>query len=162
VPGRRGAVRRVPLAVSEFGQLGARRRDPHTARTEIHDQGGVNLDADDPAEAVRVVGNLIPHGELLSRRSGGWGARGLVDKKRRDGARAGFINTSVRLSAVCACRAARHWFRGLASWLSPERRQRFGAALSLYALRTLTICSSHARPVVFEAPRRRSWYARST
>jgi hypothetical protein len=60
----------VPLAVSESGQLGARRHDPHTARTEIHDQGSVNLDADDPAEAVRIVGNLIPHGELLSRRSG--------------------------------------------------------------------------------------------
>jgi len=73
---RRGAVRRVPLAVSEFGQLGARRHDPRTARTEIHDQGGVNLDADDPAEAVRIVGNLIPHVELLSRRSGGWGAEG--------------------------------------------------------------------------------------
>ncbi len=68
VPRRRGAVRRVPL--SEFGQLGARRHEPHTARTEIHVQGGVNLDADDPAEAVRIVGNLIPHGELLRRRGG--------------------------------------------------------------------------------------------
>jgi len=67
---------RVPLAVSESGQLGARRHDPHTARTEIHVQGGVNLDADDPAEAVRIVGNLIPHGELLSRRSGGWAGEG--------------------------------------------------------------------------------------
>ncbi len=76
VPRRRGAVRRVPLAISESGQLGARRYDPRTARTEIHDQGGVNLDADNPAEAVRIVGNLIPHGELLRRRSGGWGAEG--------------------------------------------------------------------------------------
>ncbi len=67
---------RVSLAVSEFGQLGARRHDPHTARTEIHVKGGVNLDADDPAEAVRIVGNLIPHGELLSRRSGGWAGEG--------------------------------------------------------------------------------------
>jgi hypothetical protein len=67
---------RVSLAVSEFGQLGARRHDPHTARTEIHVNGGVNLDADDPAEAVRIVGNLIPHGELLSRRSGGWAGEG--------------------------------------------------------------------------------------
>jgi hypothetical protein len=80
-PRRRGAVRRVPGAgcrvpVSESGQLGARRHDPHTARTKIHDQGGVNLDADDPAEAVRIVGNLIPHGELLSRRSGGWAGEG--------------------------------------------------------------------------------------
>jgi len=71
-----GAVRRVPLAVSESGQLGVWRHDPHAARTEIHDQGGVDLDADDPAEAVRIVGNLIPHGELLSRRSGGRGAEG--------------------------------------------------------------------------------------
>jgi len=67
---------RVSLAVSESGQLGARRHDPHTARTEIHVQGGVNLDADDPAQAVRIVGNLIPHGELLSRRSGGWAGEG--------------------------------------------------------------------------------------
>jgi hypothetical protein len=67
------ALLRVPLAVSEFGQLGARRHDPHTARTEIHDQGRVDLDADNPAESVLIVGNLIPHGELLSRRSGGWG-----------------------------------------------------------------------------------------
>jgi hypothetical protein len=72
----RGAVRRVSLAVSEFGQLGARCRDPHTARTEVHHQGGVNLDADDPAEAVRIVCNLVPHGELLSRRSGRWGVEG--------------------------------------------------------------------------------------
>jgi hypothetical protein len=64
----------VPLAVSEFGQLGARRHDPHAARTEIHDHVGVNLNPDDPAEAVPVVGNLISHGELLSRRSDGWGA----------------------------------------------------------------------------------------
>ena len=67
---------RVSLAVSEFGQLGAWRHDPHTARTEIHVKGGVNLDADDPAEAVRIVGNLVPHGELLSRRSGGWAGEG--------------------------------------------------------------------------------------
>ena len=76
MPWRRGAASQVLLAVSEFGQLGARRHDPHTARTEIHDQGGVNLDADDPAEAVLIVGDLIPHGELLSRRSGGRGAEG--------------------------------------------------------------------------------------
>jgi len=30
-----------------------------------------------------------------------------VGKKRRDAARAGFITTSMRLPAVCACRAAR-------------------------------------------------------
>ena len=65
----------MSMAVSEFGQLGARRHDPHTARTAIHQQGGVNLDADDPAEAVRIVGNLILHGELL-RRSDGRGAEG--------------------------------------------------------------------------------------
>ena len=76
VPRQRRAVRRVSLAVSEFGQLGARRHDPRTARTEIDEQGGVNLDAQDPAEAVRIVRNLIPHGELLGRRSGGWGAKG--------------------------------------------------------------------------------------
>jgi hypothetical protein len=69
----------VSLAVSEFGQLGARRHDPHAARAEIYQQSGVNLDADDPAEAVRVVGNLIPHLELLKRQSD-WGAEGTGGK----------------------------------------------------------------------------------
>ena len=63
-------------AGSEFGQLGARQHDPHTARTEIHGQGGVRLDADDPAEAVGIVDHLIPHGELLGRRSRGRRAEG--------------------------------------------------------------------------------------
>jgi hypothetical protein len=78
IPGVRSAVsvRRVLLAVSEFGQLAARRHDPYAARTEIHDQAGVKLNPDDPAEAVPIVRNLIPHGELLSRRSGGWGTEG--------------------------------------------------------------------------------------
>ena len=39
------------------------------------------------------------------------GPKGLVGKKRRDAARAGFITSSMRLPAVCACRAAGHWFR---------------------------------------------------
>ena len=41
------------------------------------------------------------------------GPKGLVGKKRRDAARAGFITTSMRLPAVCACRAARHGAVGL-------------------------------------------------
>jgi len=101
---------RVSLAVSEFGQLGARRHDPHTARTEIHVKGGVNLDADDPAEAVRIVGNLIPHGELLSRRSGGWAGEGTSGQEA-PGRGAGWLHHyqyapagSMRLPAVCACR----------------------------------------------------------
>src|SRR5580704_526614 len=65
---------RATFEPSELGQLCVGRHDPPTARTEIHDQGGVNLDVDHPAEAVPVVGNLIPHGELLDRRSGWWGA----------------------------------------------------------------------------------------
>jgi hypothetical protein len=36
----------------------------------VHHQDGVNLDADGPVEAVRIVGNLIPHGESLARGSG--------------------------------------------------------------------------------------------
>jgi len=59
-----------PSAASELGQLCARRRDLHPARTEIDDQDGVILDADDPAEAVLVVCHLVLHGELLGRRSG--------------------------------------------------------------------------------------------
>ncbi len=69
-------MRPLPLAVSESGQLGARHNDPHTARTEIHGQGNVRLDADDPAEAVGIVDNLILHGELLSRWSDRRGAEG--------------------------------------------------------------------------------------
>jgi len=37
---------------------------------------GATIDADDLAEAVRVVGNLILQGVLLSRRRGGWRAEG--------------------------------------------------------------------------------------
>jgi hypothetical protein len=81
----------VPPTVSESGQLGARRHDPHAARTEIHDQGGVNLDADDPAEAVRIVGNLIPHGELLGRRSGGRGGEG-TSRQEAPGRGAGWLH----------------------------------------------------------------------
>ena len=38
-----------------------------------------------------------------------------MGKKRRDAARAGFITTSMRLPAVCACRAARTGSAGLAT-----------------------------------------------
>ena len=60
-----------PPAASELGQLGAWRHDLHPARTEIDDEDGVILDADDPAEAVLIVCHLILHGELLGRRSEG-------------------------------------------------------------------------------------------
>jgi hypothetical protein len=94
----------VRLAVSELGQLGARRRDPHTARTEIHQQGSVNLDADDPAEAIRIVGNLIPHGELLSWRSGGWWAEGACGQEA-PGCGAGWLHPSSMRPLVTGCAA---------------------------------------------------------
>jgi hypothetical protein len=59
----------MPPTASELGQLCAWRRDPHPARAEIDDQGGVILDADDPAEAVLIVGHQVLNGELLGRRS---------------------------------------------------------------------------------------------
>ena len=59
----------VSPTASELGQLRAWRRDPHPARAEIDDQGGVILDADDPAEAVLIVCHLVLNGELLGRRS---------------------------------------------------------------------------------------------
>ena len=65
-----------PSAASELSQLGAWRRDLHPARTEIDDQDGVVLDADDPAEAVLIVCHLVVRGELLGRRSEGRGAEG--------------------------------------------------------------------------------------
>jgi hypothetical protein len=89
------------MAVSEFGQLGARRHDPHTARTEIHQQGGVNLDADDPAEAVRIVGNLVLHGELL-RRGDGWGAEGTSGQEA-PGRGVGWLHPSSMRSFLTGC-----------------------------------------------------------
>jgi hypothetical protein len=70
-----------PSAASELGQLGAWHRDLHPARTEIDDQDGVILDADDPAQAVLIVCHLILHGELLGRRSEGRGAEGTCGQE---------------------------------------------------------------------------------
>jgi hypothetical protein len=89
------------MAVSEFGQLGARRHDPHTARTEIHQQGGVNFDADDPAEAVRIVGYLILHSELL-RRDDGWGAEGTSGQEA-PGRGVGWLHPSSMRSFLAGC-----------------------------------------------------------
>jgi hypothetical protein len=40
-------------------------------RAEVDHQGGVILDAHDPAEAVLIMSHLVLHVELLSRRVGG-------------------------------------------------------------------------------------------
>ena len=80
-----------PAAASELGQLGAWRRDPHPARTEIDDQGAVILDADDPAQAVLIVCHLVAHGELLGRRSEGRGAEGTCGQEG-PGAGAGTVH----------------------------------------------------------------------
>src|SRR5882757_10173193 len=69
----------VSPTASELGQLRAWRRDPYQARAEIDDQGGVILDADDPAEAVLIVCHLVLDGEVLGRgkdRRGREGTRG--------------------------------------------------------------------------------------
>jgi hypothetical protein len=73
-----------PSAASELGQLGAWRRDAHPARTEIDDQDGVILDADDPAETVLIVCHLVQHGELLGRRSEGRDAEGTCGQEGPD------------------------------------------------------------------------------
>src|SRR5215472_1464827 len=80
-----------PSAASELGQLGAWRRDPHPARTEIDDQDGVILDADDPAEAVLIVCHLVAHGELLGRRSKGRDAEGTC-RQEGPGSGAGMLH----------------------------------------------------------------------
>jgi hypothetical protein len=49
----------------KLGQLGTRRHDPDLARSELDDQGGVPLDADDAAQAVFVVCYHVLLGELL-------------------------------------------------------------------------------------------------
>ena len=79
-----------PSAGSELGQLGARRRDPYPARTETDDQGGVILDADDPAEAVLIVCYLVLLRELLGRRSGRRGAEGTCGQEAPGGGVGGF------------------------------------------------------------------------
>ena len=82
VPGllmHQAAARRMPPTASELGQLRAWHRDPYQARAEIDDQGGVILDADDPAEAVLIVCHLVLNGEVLGRgkdRRGPEGTRG--------------------------------------------------------------------------------------
>ena len=61
---------------SELGQLGERRQDPYLTRTKFDNQGGVVLDADDPAKPVLIVGHLVLHGKLLNRGLGGPGVEG--------------------------------------------------------------------------------------
>jgi len=84
-PGRGPAARLMPSAASELGQLRARHRDPHPARAEVDDQGGVILDADDPAEAVLIVCYLVLLRELLGRGSGGRGAEGTCGQEAPGG-----------------------------------------------------------------------------
>ena len=62
--------------VSESGQLGAGCHDPDLAGTEVDHQGGVVFHADDPAEAVLVVADLVLQLVLLGRRSGSRGFEG--------------------------------------------------------------------------------------
>jgi hypothetical protein len=122
---QRRAVRRASLAVSEFGQLGARRHDARTARTEIDDQGGVNLDADDPAEAVCVVGDLIPDRELLGRRRRGRGAEGTSGQEA-PGRGAGWLHhyqyapsgSTRGCPAANASRARCRWFWLRSPWMA--------------------------------------------
>jgi hypothetical protein len=79
------AACRMPPTASELGQLRARHRDPHPARTEIDDQRGVIIDSDDPAEAVLVVCHLVLLRELLGRRSGGRGTEGTCGQEAPGG-----------------------------------------------------------------------------
>jgi hypothetical protein len=73
------------MAASELGQLRAWQNDPRPARTKIDDQGGVILDADDPAEAVLIVCHPVLNGELL-----GWRSRGRdIEGTCRQGAPGG-------------------------------------------------------------------------
>jgi hypothetical protein len=79
-----GRTRRRPLAppaASELSQLGAGCSDAHPVLTEVDDQGGVILDAYDPAEAVLVVSDLVLHGELLGGRGGRWGLEGACGQE---------------------------------------------------------------------------------
>jgi len=71
----------------QLGELGARQRDPPLLRAEVH-QHGVIFHAEDDAEAVFVVGDLIVDGERLGRgrRSrGGERAAGQVAPGRSAG-----------------------------------------------------------------------------
>jgi len=89
-PSRGAAARLMPPMASELGQLRARHRDPHPARAEVDDQGGVILDADDPAEAVLIVCYLVLLRELLGRGSGRRGAEGTCGQEAPGGGVGGF------------------------------------------------------------------------
>jgi hypothetical protein len=86
-----GAIRLVLLTESEPDQLGARHHEPDTTGPEIHGQGGLRLNAQNTAEAVGVVANLVPHGELLCRRSGRRGAEG-AGRQEAPGRSAGWLH----------------------------------------------------------------------
>ena len=81
----------VPLAVSESGQLGARRYDPRTARTEIHDlysnAGPVALASMEPGCIARIV--PVGVGWMLS------GARQTFDASQR----AALLEVAAELAA---------------------------------------------------------------
>lgn len=106
-----GAIRLVLLAGSEFDQLGARHDEPHPTGSEIHGQGGLRLDAEDTAEAVGVVANLISHGELLCRRRGRWGSEGAGGQEA-PGRSAGWLHpyqyAPAGRFAACAIRHRLH------------------------------------------------------
>ena len=56
-----------PAGVLQLGELGAGERYPPVIRTEVHEHGVV-FHAEDQAEPVLVVRDLIVHGERLGRR----------------------------------------------------------------------------------------------
>src|SRR6185312_14501626 len=92
------AARRPPAA-SELGQLRAGHGDPYQAPSEIDDQGGVVFDTDDPAEPVLIVCTWSCSANSSAGGAGGSAPKGLVGRRRRLAARAGFIITSMRPSA---------------------------------------------------------------
>jgi hypothetical protein len=111
----------LPVA-SELGQLGAWRHDPHPERTEIDDQDGVILDADDSAKAVLIVGHLVLHGELLGRRSEGRGAEGTRGQEGPGSGAGVFHHDQYALLTLAGSWSSRGYVPPdeLRGWLDPD------------------------------------------
>jgi hypothetical protein len=64
---QRGQIDERGSFLLQLGHLRVRTQDPHLRRAEIHEHGDSVLDADNPAETVHVVGDLVADGEVLGR-----------------------------------------------------------------------------------------------
>src|SRR5262245_21366518 len=103
-PSRSSRSSRPVALVSEFGQLGARNRDPQPLRAEVHEDGDAVFHTEDDAEPVFVVRHLIVHGERLGRSRRSWGIEGAGGQVA-PGFGAGWLHRYHHAPSVPAVRA---------------------------------------------------------